>query len=272
MFASVHTAAPPFFFVHCFWLLVSCCFLAPKKEVKRKRKENKRTGKQTIGQEEKETGEGMRHSVNIFFLSVAVTVWMCALRAHAFAFDLPANKHRCFIEEVPSNTELRISFAALPGYAQFVDVVVTGPVDHVYYKATAQDRGNFHEFVAEGGDFMVCFYSRLAQGVRQTEGMKRSISVDIRVGSENNDYSELATKEKLRPIEVELRVLEDAVRSIHSEYLYYKEKEAEMRNANEAMTFKVTWFTAFIIFIFVVFSVWELRHLKSYFRKKRLID
>ncbi|PWU97584.1 putative COP-coated vesicle membrane protein gp25L precursor [Trypanosoma cruzi] len=214
----------------------------------------------------------MRHNVNIFFLSVTVTLWMCALRAHAFAFDLPANKQRCFIEEVPSSTELLISFAALPGYAQFVDVVVTGPVDHVYYKSTAQDRGNFHEFVAEGGDFMVCFYSRLAQGVRQTEGMKRSISVDIRVGSENNDYSELATKEKLRPIEVELRVLEDAVRSIHSEYLYYKEKEAEMRNANEAMTFKVTWFTAFIIFIFVVFSVWELRHLKSYFRKKRLID
>ncbi|RNF20198.1 COP-coated vesicle membrane protein gp25L precursor [Trypanosoma conorhini] len=214
----------------------------------------------------------MRRGVRIFLLGVALALWCCALHAHAFAFDLPATKHRCFVEEVPSSTELRISFAALPGYAQFLDVVVTGPEGHVYYSATAQDRGNFHEVIAGGGDFTVCFHSRLAQGVRYAEGMKRSISVDIHTGSENNDYSKLATKEKLRPIEVELRVLEDAVRSIHSEYLYYKEKEAEMRNANEAMTVKVTWFTGFIILIFVLFSMWELRHLKSYFRKKRLID
>ncbi|RNF07126.1 COP-coated vesicle membrane protein gp25L precursor [Trypanosoma rangeli] len=214
----------------------------------------------------------MRHNMQIVLLGVALTLWGCALHVHAFAFDLAATKRRCFVEEVPSSTELRISFAALPGYAQFLDVVVTGPGDHVYYTATAQDRGNFHELIAGGGDFTVCFYSRLAHGVRYTEGMKRSISVDIRTGSESNDYSKLATKEKLRPIEVELRVLEDAVRSIHSEYLYYKEKEAEMRNANEAMTLKVAWFTGIIILIFVLFSLWELRHLKSYFRKKRLID
>ncbi|KAH9601845.1 GOLD domain [Trypanosoma melophagium] len=214
----------------------------------------------------------MHYYVVVLLLGIAGILCTGTLHAHAFAFDLPANKHRCFVEEVPTDTELRVTYAALPGYAQFLDVTVTAPDENVLFSATAQDRGELHEYVSEGGDFTICFHSRLAQGAKQSGGMKRTISVDIRVGGEINDYSELATKEKLRPIEVELRVLEDAVRSIHSEYLYFKEKEAEMRNANEAMTFKVTLFTGVIIVVFVVFSAWELRHLKSYFRKKRLID
>ncbi|KEG14393.1 COP-coated vesicle membrane protein gp25L precursor [Trypanosoma grayi] len=214
----------------------------------------------------------MRRKLTTFLLAIVATLWICALHTDAFAFDLPANKHRCFSEEVPSSTELRISYAALPGYAQFVDVVISGPQGNVFYTANAQDRGNFHEYISEGGDFTVCFHSRLAQGAKFVEGMKRSISVDIKIGSEKNDYAELATKEKLRPIEVELRVLEDAVHSIHLEYLYYKDKEAEMRNTNEVMTSKVMWFTGLLITVFVLFSAWELRHLKAYFKKKRLID
>ncbi|ORC92319.1 COP-coated vesicle membrane protein gp25L precursor [Trypanosoma theileri] len=214
----------------------------------------------------------MHFYIAVLLLGIAGVLCTGAIQAHAFAFDLPANKHRCFVEEVPTDMDMRVAYAALPGYAQFLDVTVTGPDETLVFSANAQDRGEFHEFIVDGGDYTICFHSRLAQGAKLSDGMKRTISVDIRVGAEINDYAELATKEKLRPIEVELRVLEDTVRSIHSEYLYFKEKEAEMRNANEAMTFKVTLFTGFIIVIFVLFSAWELRHLKSYFRKKRLID
>ncbi|KAG8345416.1 putative COP-coated vesicle membrane protein gp25L precursor [Trypanosoma vivax] len=213
---------------------------------------------------------GRGYVMLVSWLVAVALIWIT--KTEGFTFDLPANSKRCFTEEVPSETELRISYAALPGYAQFIDAYVVDPKGKVIMTAMAQDHGNVFEHVTSGGEYTVCLTSRLAQGVVLTNGMNRSVTVDIRIGEERHDYVNLATKEKLRPIEVELRVLEDTVRFIHTEYLYYKEKEAEMRDRNESVTLKVVIFTVLLVVVFVAFSLWELMHLKKYFRKKRLID
>lgn len=214
----------------------------------------------------------MYNSMKVIGLFFIVLLLNYVPYAHGFAFDLQVTKSRCFVEEVPSDTDLRVSYAALPGYAQFLDVSITDQTGHSYFSQASQDHGSFHDYISRGGEFTICFSLRLAQGVKYVEGMKRSISLDILMGSEKTDFSEFATKAKLRPIEVELHLIEDAVRRVHMEYLYYKEKEAEMRNANEWMTSMITRLLAFLIFTFFVFSMWELFYLKSYFRKKRLID
>ncbi|CBH14859.1 cytosolic coat protein, putative [Trypanosoma equiperdum] len=212
------------------------------------------------------------HRMSMLLLGVGLLCLYGSLLVNGFAFDLPANQKRCFSEEVPSGTELRISYAALPGYAQFVDAYVVGPAGKMYMTTVGQDRGSMVEYITKGGEFTLCLLSRVATGVKQSEGMARSVSVDFRLGSGKNDYANLTGKEKLRPIEVELRVLEDAVRSLHTECLYYREKEAEMRNANESVIAKVAFCAAAIITFFIIFSLWEMWHLKRYFRKKRLID
>nr|CCC93219.1 putative ER--golgi transport protein gp25L [Trypanosoma congolense IL3000] len=208
----------------------------------------------------------------VSLLGVLLACLECTVQVEGFVFELPVGRRRCFHEEVPGNTELHISYAASPGYAQFIDAYVLGPTGRMHMVNVGQNQGSASEFISKGGEFSLCLTSRMVYGVSRDKGTTHSVSVDIRIGNAKNDYKNLVGKEKLRPMEVELRVLEDEARLLHTRSTHYVEKEAEMRNAVESLAFKVVVLGAVIIVIFVIFSVWELIHLKKYFRKKRLID
>ncbi len=51
-------------------------------------------------------------------------------------------------------------------------------------------------------------------------------------GIEAKNYEELAKAEKLKPLEVELRRLEDLSESIVQDFAYMRQREEEMRNTN----------------------------------------
>lgn len=66
----------------------------------------------------------------------------------------------------------------------------------------------------------------------------RRVNMDILTGVNAEDYSEVAKKEHLEPIEVELRKLEDQVFEVHKEFLYMREREAAMRDTNGELAAK----------------------------------
>jgi hypothetical protein len=51
------------------------------------------------------------------------------------------------------------------------------------------------------------------------------------------DYSDIAKKENLKPIEVELRKIEDAVEQLKGDFAYMKNREARHRNTNGTYSF-----------------------------------
>jgi hypothetical protein len=209
----------------------------------------------------------LRPSLALLLASVGLLT-----QCNGFAFDLPAKKHRCFTEELPTGVELKVQYLAAPGYAQFIDVKLTNPENKVVWEELGTDRGSYAETVAVGGDYALCFYSRLVPGARYQEGMKRVVNVEFQTGTETKDYASLATRDHLKPMEVDLRVMEDVVRSLNTEYEYYKTMEAQMRDTNEHMNAKIMWCTIAVMSLILSFSIWQVRHLKHYFRKKRMID
>ncbi len=60
----------------------------------------------------------------------------------------------------------------------------------------------------------------------------KTIEFNFRTGVNAKDYSTVAKKGNLKPLEVELRRLEDLTASIHEEMLFLKEREQEMRVTN----------------------------------------
>lgn len=194
----------------------------------------------------------------------------------AFAFDLPAKKYRCFTEEVSSNTWMTINYKAASGYAQVLDVKVTDPKGNVLYNEEATTKGSFESYSGTGGDFAVCFYSRMSSGVRATEGMKRTILLEWKgaggSNSEEIDYAALATREHMKPMELHLRQMLDTVRGLHAHYEYFKSREIQMRNTNEYINSRIMWFTFLVIGVLAVFAFWQVSHLKRFFKRKKLID
>ncbi len=192
--------------------------------------------------------------------------------ASAFSFDLPAKKYRCFTEEVPSNVWMSLRYTTSLGYAQVIDVKMTDPKGIVLHDQTEATKGAFETYSGDGGDFAVCFYSRMSSGVRASEGMRRTVRFEWNTGNEKIDYNALASHEHLKPMELHLRIMLDTVRALHGQYEYFKDRETQMRNTNEYVNARVMWFSIAVMAVLSVFAYWQVAHLKRFFKRKKLID
>jgi len=63
-------------------------------------------------------------------------------------------------------------------------------------------------------------------------GLKRRVELEIKTGVDAKDYSEVAKAEQLKPLELELRKMQDSVNAILVEMLYMRGREETMRNTN----------------------------------------
>jgi p24 family protein delta-1 len=62
--------------------------------------------------------------------------------------------------------------------------------------------------------------------------LNTKIRLDWKTGVAATNWGEIAKKENLDAMAVELRKLEDTVKEIHDEMLFLRKREEEMRNLN----------------------------------------
>lgn len=113
----------------------------------------------------------------------------------------------------------------------------------------------------------------------------------MEMGDEMADLKRLESKEKLRPIEAELRILESSIKGIVDEMEYLKERELNMRNTNgrfncfivyqqvlsisysytESTNSRVKWLNILSIAMLLGSGAWQLLYLKRFFQSKKLI-
>ncbi|KAL0602002.1 LOW QUALITY PROTEIN: Transmembrane emp24 domain-containing protein 10 [Plecturocebus cupreus] len=90
-----------------------------------------------------------------------------------------------------------------------------------------------------------------------------------------NHYTQpcyIAKVEKLKPLEVELRRLEDLSESIVNDFAYMKKREEEMRDTNESTNTRVLYFSIFSMFCLIGLATWQVFYLRRFFKAKKLID
>jgi hypothetical protein len=76
----------------------------------------------------------------------------------------------------------------------------------------------------------------------------------------------------LKPLELELRRLEDLTESIVNDFALMKKREEEMRDTNESTNSRVLYFSVFSMVCLIFLATWQVLYLKKYFKKQRLID
>lgn len=200
----------------------------------------------------------------------------------AFWFSLTAQDKRCFKEEVPSESDITISVLAKEGYGQFVDTVLTLRPEGVgeesedekvmLWKESSISKGKYTQKIVTGGELELCVSSRIAPGIKIPADASRVVEMDFIIGSSPLALGKVATHEKLRPVQIQLLQLESTVRDVLTEYLFYKNRELDMRSSSEKMNSRIFWSSVTVISIFVVFSFVEMKQLERYLRRKRMID
>ncbi|KAG0262569.1 vesicle coat component [Mortierella polycephala] len=220
-----------------------------------------------------------------FSASVAISMMVLATTllqpANAVKFDLAGQDATnptpiCLSHYVEDETQVVIKVRAGAGPHQKVTVEVRDDSEdqnQLWRKENLADelqRGAF--LTKRAGDVVACFTNTLTEGYKPDSRYVRVIDLDFDIGVETIDYAKLAEAEKLKPMEVELRKLEDMVQDILDDMDHLQRREERMRNTNESTNARVQWFSTLTMCVLVVLGMWQIFYLKRFFRKKRLID
>ncbi|CAK5073185.1 unnamed protein product [Meloidogyne enterolobii] len=206
-----------------------------------------------------------------FVYFIISTLLLNLFLIEALRFTIPTNGRQCIKDEMHRNVIMTGEYEISDAVGHTTTVSVTDTRGHTLY-----NRENFPETrgkIAFTGDdydvFEICFKDH---GPTQQHKFSREISLQIKHGVEAKNYEDLAKAEKLKPLEVELRRLEDLSDSIVQDFVYMRQREEEMRDTNESTNSRVLYLSIFSMLCLLGLAVWQVLYMRSYFKAKKLID
>lgn len=94
----------------------------------------------------------------------------------------------------------------------------------------------------------------------------KDVELDIDIGADAKDWSAIQAEQKLKPVEAELRRIEEVSGQVVSEMDYLREREIGLRDTNESTNERVKWFALGTMGLLVGLGVWQVVYLRAYFR------
>ncbi|KFA73384.1 hypothetical protein S40288_09025 [Stachybotrys chartarum IBT 40288] len=118
--------------------------------------------------------------------------------------------------------------------------------------------------------FDVCFENLQSGGRRPNPGF-RHVELDVDIGADAKDWAAIQATEKLKPVEAELRRLEEMTAEVVAEMDYLRTREQKLRDTNESTNTRVKWFGIGTTWLLIGLWAWQIFYLRAYFRSKHLI-
>merc|ERR550532_1902516 len=206
------------------------------------------------------------------------SIYLCvlvALTGHvsSISFWISDGQRKCLKDEVHKNVLVTGDYSlsgAVGGVKTHLSV--TDMKQHVLFAKADASSGKF-AFTTEDYDrFEVCFVSETDPGQKGFKIPPREVHLVLKHGVEARNYEDTAKAEKLKPLEIELRRLEDLSESIVNDFSYMKEREEHMRDTNESTNSRVLYFSMFSMMCLFALATWQVIYLRKYFKSKKLID
>ncbi|XP_022088616.1 transmembrane emp24 domain-containing protein 10-like isoform X1 [Acanthaster planci] len=208
---------------------------------------------------------------NVSYVLASLTaVFSCAvMQVRCLSFMLSPNVKKCLQEEIHKDVLVTGDYklSGAPGHKTLL--LVSDSKGHILYTKDDASEGKF-AFTSDDYDtFEICFSTKLPAGMR---GADREVYLNVKRGVEAKSYEDIAKSEALKPMEVELRRLEDLSEAIVNDFAYMKAREEEMRDTNESTNSRVLYFSIFSMVCLLSLATWQVFYLRRYFKSKKLIE
>lgn len=191
---------------------------------------------------------------------------------NCISWYLEPNTHKCLKEDVQANVLVTGEYDVSEAMGQKVDYVIKDTKGHILSQKEDIPHAKLlkFSFITETADtFEVCFISHVPSHQR---GMKQEITLVTKRGIETKNYEGIAEAAKLKPVEVELKRLEDLSEVIVQDFARMRKNEEEMRDTNETTNARVLYFSIFSICCLLGLSTLQVFYLRRFFRAKKLIE
>lgn len=203
------------------------------------------------------------------FSAYCIFVLASVLHCQALYFKLPVNTEKCLKEEIHKDVLVKGEYEVHQVSGVRTHLLVTDSNGHILYQKEDAADGKFAFTTDDYDMFQICFKSSTEVKGRLPE---QDIRITVKRGVEAKNYDDIAKTEKLKPLEVELRRLEDLSESIVNAFAYMKKREEEMRDTNESTNSRVLYFSIFSMLCLVGLATWQVLYLRKFFKSKKLIE
>ncbi|KAF5017710.1 hypothetical protein F66182_10337 [Fusarium sp. NRRL 66182] len=198
--------------------------------------------------------------------------------ASALKFDLIAQsegskRERCIRNFVGKDT-LVVVTATVDGYkgdGMVVNLQIRDAVGNEYGRprdVVGESRTVFTSHADAAFD--VCF-ENIVTGSKRINNPTRHVELDVDIGADAKDWSAIQATEKLKPVEAELRRIEETTSELVTEMEYLRSREQKLRDTNESTNNRVKWFGIATTWLLIGLWGWQIMYLRAYFRSKHLI-
>ncbi|XP_026760651.1 transmembrane emp24 domain-containing protein bai isoform X1 [Galleria mellonella] len=144
-------------------------------------------------------------------------------------WSLAPNTQKCLKEELHANVLVAGEYEVTEATGQRIDYIIRDSKGHILSQKDSISKGKF-TFVTETYDtFEVCFISKVPP---ERRGISQDVTLDIKVGIEAKNYEGIGEAAKLKPMELELKRLEDLSEAIVQDFTLMRKREEEMRDTN----------------------------------------
>lgn len=205
--------------------------------------------------------------------SLLLIIAVLVANANCIMFHLEANGVKCLKEEVQANQLVTGEYDVSKAFGIKVDYEIKDSKGHILSKKEDIPHGRMlkFSFVTETYDtFEICFISH-AQAASPTN-VRQQISLKTKRGIEAKSYEGIGEAAKLKPVEVELKRLEDLSEAIVQDFARMRKNEEEMRDTNEETNVRVLYFSVFSMTCLLVLSTLQVMYLHRFFKAKKLIE
>ena len=189
--------------------------------------------------------------------------------ANGLMFDLDPNSRKCLKEEITQGVLVTGDYEISKHQGQAVDLMVVDDKGHHFYNKENADTGKFAFTTDNYNIYEICVISRVPPQMR---GLRHEVSLIVKHGPEAKSYDEMAKANKLAPLEVELKRLEDLSLSIVQDFAHMRTREEKMRDTNESTNSRVLYFSVFSMCCLLGLATWQVLYLRKYFKSKKLIE
>ncbi|KAK7085915.1 Transmembrane emp24 domain-containing protein 10 [Halocaridina rubra] len=201
--------------------------------------------------------------------SIFILVGALLSAADGIMFHLQPNTQKCLREEIHKDVLVTGEFEVQDTPGQKVDIQVTDSKGHHLFMKEEADSGKFIFNTEDYDVYEVCFVSRVPPTQR---GIQQEIKLNTKHGVEAKSYEALGEAAKLKPLEVELKRLEDLSESIVQDFSYMRQREEEMRDTNESTNSRVLYLSLFSLCCLIGLATWQVLYLRKFFKAKKLIE
>ncbi|KAF7238568.1 Transmembrane emp24 domain-containing protein 10 [Varanus komodoensis] len=201
-------------------------------------------------------------------LALLAVLALCAARCRALSFQLPPRARKCLKEELRRDVMVTGEYEVSGGAR--TDLRVTDSSGHLLYSRDDARKGKFAFTTDDYEVCEICFESHGQPGHFRVPD--QLVTLNIKHGVEARNYESIAKAEKLKPLEVDLRRLQDLSEFIVKDFAFMKQREEEMHDTNESTSTRVFYFSIFSMLCLVALATWQVFYLRRFFKAKKLIE